>query len=865
MSHPIELDLKTTDYQQQLEEFLRTLGALEESCDFTATAVHHTREITGADSVLILRQLDQHTAEPMVCAPTDKLLGSVTTPEIFQEALLRRECMFFSSYPALPHANPLLLAWGVQSVAILPIHHRSFRGGILLLWKQRQEFSLSFVRFLQALRGYFQLALPSSQANWELERAQEQISAILETVPQGIIFVDDSGERGWINKEAARLLYLPPGPTVPHTISEAMHYLQTRAKRANGLQKNAEGVYQDTSSQIRNWIWILDDPPTQVLSVSSRVTQVRNVKGRVWVIDDITEHYFLEAKVRQSHDELEKAVTERTQELLNINTTLQTEIRERQQTESHLRDSEARKGALLETSLDPIVLVDHEGLILEFNPAAESVFRCSRNDVLGQSMIDLFSPPDKLETYRMLFRNHFQHSGMNSVGARFELTATAANARQFPVELAITPIPLEQNMAFAIYLRDITRRKNAERVLRDSETRFRLLVEALPEIVWSTSATGANDYFNSSWYNYTGLSSDKSHDAGWQDVFHPDDRPNTIAKWQHSVETGEFYTLEYRIRRYDGVYRWFLGRGIPIRNEQGQIERWLGTCVDIEQQKQAEQVLRRSHQDLEHLVEERTEELLLEKDRAESANRTKSEFLANMSHELRTPLNGVIGFAELLRDGVAGELNEQQEEFLDDILTSGRHLLQLINDILDLAKIEAGKMEAEAQWFSAGAVVSESVETLRGITSQSQIHVTTEVGKEAAFIHTDIRFFKQVLYNYLSNALKFTPPLGNVHISVRADGETAFRLDVEDSGVGISKENQATLFQQFHQVNGGMNKRYKGTGLGLALVKKMVELQGGEVGVDSTLGVGSRFWARWNSLHATQPPDGIIPSGGFKQ
>jgi signal transduction histidine kinase len=227
----------------------------------------------------------------------------------------------------------------------------------------------------------------------------------------------------------------------------------------------------------------------------------------------------------------------------------------------------------------------------------------------------------------------------------------------------------------------------------------------------------------------------------------------------------------------------------------------------------------------------------------EVANRLKTQFLANMSHELRTPLNGIIGFAELMHDGTVGPVSPDHKEFLGDILTSARHLLQLINDILDLSKIEAGKTEFRSEAVHLPQIVKEVCDIVGPMADSKKLAMSVEIEDSLQTVFLDPAKLKQVLYNYLSNAVKFTPEEGSIGVSVRSDGLKSFRINVTDTGVGIAASEIPRLFTQFQQLDESASKKYQGTGLGLALTKRIVEAQGGRVGVQSTLGAGSTFWA----------------------
>jgi protein-histidine pros-kinase len=229
--------------------------------------------------------------------------------------------------------------------------------------------------------------------------------------------------------------------------------------------------------------------------------------------------------------------------------------------------------------------------------------------------------------------------------------------------------------------------------------------------------------------------------------------------------------------------------------------------------------------------------------RMQEANRLKSEFLANMSHELRTPLNAIIGFSKLLHAGKAGPLSETQTEYLGDILNSSNHLLQLINDVLDLAKIESGRTEIHVELVNLAKVTSEVKDILRGLAAEKRIHLNVEVTSELPDVVVDPRMIKQILYNYLSNAIKFTPDGGRVSMRIQAEGDDSFRIDVEDTGIGIKPADMNRLFVEFQQLDSTSAKRYPGTGLGLALTKRIVEAQGGSVAVQSVPDQGSTFSA----------------------
>jgi PAS domain S-box-containing protein len=309
-----------------------------------------------------------------------------------------------------------------------------------------------------------------------------------------------------------------------------------------------------------------------------------------------------------------------------------------------------------------------------------------------------------------------------------------------------------------------------------------------------------------------------------------------------SIEAGARYiarALEGEVVTFDWTHEHVSGSPVPVEIRlvtlpSGPGQRLLrASLIDVSQRRLAE------------TLRARARELEQENRRVHEASRMKSEFLANMSHELRTPLNAIIGFAELLVDGKVPVASPQHHEFLDDILSSGRHLLQLINDILDLAKVEAGKLDLRPEPVRLSRLVGEVVALLRTQAAARRVKISAVEDASVEHAVLDPARFRQVLFNYLSNAIKFTGEGGAVAVRTLAvpNDTTLFRLEVQDTGIGIAREDVDRLFVDFEQLDAGASKRHGGTGLGLALTRRLVEAQGGRVGVESSLGLGSTFFA----------------------
>jgi len=235
------------------------------------------------------------------------------------------------------------------------------------------------------------------------------------------------------------------------------------------------------------------------------------------------------------------------------------------------------------------------------------------------------------------------------------------------------------------------------------------------------------------------------------------------------------------------------------------------------------------------------EKMSLENEALLQAKKTKSEFMMAMTHELRTPLNSIIGFSELLKKKDFGELNKIQEKYVDNIHLSGKNLLMIINDILDLSKVEAGKIDLSIERISIVDVINESIAIIKDINTQKKIQVFTEIDPELDLIKADRNRIRQVLYNLLSNAMKFSKPQGSVTVTARKEGDMA-QISVSDTGIGIKEENIGRLFKEFEQSDRGTSRHFGGTGLGLVISKKFIELHSGSIWVRSKYGEGSTFY-----------------------
>ena len=365
--------------------------------------------------------------------------------------------------------------------------------------------------------------------------------------------------------------------------------------------------------------------------------------------------------------------------------------------------------------------------------------------------------------------------------------------------------------------------------LRDSEARWQFVLEGAGDGLWDWDLQSNSVFFSSQWKAMLGYQDDEIANRldEWDSRLHPDDRERAYADVKRYL-SGESsaYQNEQRLRCKDGSYKWILDRGMVVaRSQDGKALRLIGTHSDITERKQYEAELQQARQ------------------AAEAANQAKSDFLANMSHEIRTPMNGVIGMTQLLR---FTELTAEQQEYLESIELSANNLLALINDILDLSKIEAGKAELHATDFSLRRSIQDLLATQRSNIAEKGLQVELAIDEQVPdLIYGDQLRCKQILLNLLSNAIKFSER-GSITISAalisRQADTVVIRLAVADTGVGIAAEALERIFKPFEQADSSTTRQYGGTGLGLSISCKLAELMGGRIWAESTLGAGSTFY-----------------------
>lgn len=385
---------------------------------------------------------------------------------------------------------------------------------------------------------------------------------------------------------------------------------------------------------------------------------------------------------------------------------------------------------------------------------------------------------------------------------------------------------------FVVTLFEQTEAKQVHDALCESEERYRIVAQLTNDVIYDYNLATGNIVWNAAMQSVFGYSTSEflADIDWWGEHIHPDDRERTVQSLRNAIEGTDWnWSQEYRFRRADGSYAQVLDQGQFMRDPGGRAVRMIGSMVDVTERHRAEEEMRRA------------------RDLAVDASLAKSQFLANMSHEFRSPLTAILGYAELLGEELVDAGLTRLKEDVDKIRTAGTHLLTIISDILDLSKIEAGKLELRPETFDVSNTIREAVTTIMPQINRDKVRVTVVCNCADRLMHSDPTRVRQILINLLSNAAKFTHE-GEIRIECQheTDPETGewFMFRVSDTGIGMSPEQTGKLFEKFHQLDASTTRRYGGTGLGLAICRLLCDQMGGSIRVESELDRGSVFTVR---------------------
>jgi PAS domain S-box-containing protein len=517
-------------------------------------------------------------------------------------------------------------------------------------------------------------------------------------------------------------------------------------------------------------------------------------------------------------------------------------LRERARAEQRLRDSEERTRAILEAANEAFVSMDASGMISAWNRQAAQTFGWSAAEAVGRNLAQTIIP-GRLRDAHEQGRQRYLATGEGPVlHQRLELTAVHRDGHEFPIELVIWPVGTGDQTSFNAFAHDISERRQAEATAHATQERLRLALEAARMGFWDWDIPSGQTVWSPQLERLFALSPGSLDGAeAFRQRLHPDDR-ETVVRWTAAAAEGAAPgEIQFRVVWPDGQLRWMEGQAQLYRNSTGHPVRMVAVVVDVTERMRVLDALRQAKQE------------------ADRANSAKSEFLSRMSHELRTPLNAILGFAQLLE---LDDLEEGQREGLGHISKAGRHLLALINEVLDIAAIEAGRLGLSLEPVPVGPLLREAMELVRSLADRRAIQLIDRTGvRGSTHVAADAQRLKQVLINLLSNAIKYNRDGGEVLVDCEQLSQERLRIKVTDTGPGIAPELLDRLFVPFERL-GAERGTIEGSGIGLALSRRLTEAMGGTLQVATVVGEGSSFWvelplaeAPVGRLDDLQPPD----------
>jgi PAS domain S-box-containing protein len=509
-----------------------------------------------------------------------------------------------------------------------------------------------------------------------------------------------------------------------------------------------------------------------------------------------------------------------------------------------LRASEEKYRLLFSTSTDAILLTTPNGRVFAANPSACSVFGRTEEEILSvgrDGLVDMADPRVTAGIKERSERGYFFG----------EITFLRKDGTKFPGEVATALFQDDKGIPrISMIIRDITDRKEAERRLLESELKYRELVEHANSIILRWTRDGKITFLNEFGMQFFGYSADEIVGRPVMGTIVPatESDGRDLRRLMEQIQSDPL-TFEQNINENmlrNGARVWIAWTNRIVKDAEGRVSEILSVGTDITERKKADEAIRELNATLEQRVADRTAELAVAKDRAEAADRLKSAFLATMSHELRTPLNSIIGFTGIILQELAGPLTAEQHKQLVMVRDSARHLLALINDVLDISKIEAGQLEMNAESFDLRASIEKATAIIQPMAEKKGLTLRADIAREIGTFVSDPRRVEQILINLLNNGVKYTDR-GSVtlHAAIAPypyhAPRSALILSVSDTGIGIKPEEMEKLFQPFHQIDSGLTRQYEGTGLGLAICRRLAELLGGEIRAESEFGKGSVF------------------------
>ncbi|MCW2285453.1 PAS domain S-box-containing protein [Rhodoblastus acidophilus] len=484
------------------------------------------------------------------------------------------------------------------------------------------------------------------------------------------------------------------------------------------------------------------------------------------------------------------------------------DITERARARDELASAKRRADEILDSITDGFYALDAQWRFVYFNRRAEAMLEKTAAEALGRGFFDVFPMVRDSEVHAQYRRVMAQRRAVD-----FEMVSPILGRWVF---FSVYPT-LEGGLS--VYFRDITAQKQAEEALREREADLRAFADALPQLAWITDADGSIRWYNRRWYEYTGTTPAQMEGWGWQSVHDPEVLPQVMERWSASIATGKPFDMTFPLRGADGKFRPFLSRAAPQCDAQGRVVRWFGSNTEVTEQKRLE------------------EEMRLARAEAERANVAKSKFLASASHDLRQPVQSLVLLLSLVEGQVKD--NARAARTVDMMKQAVGGLNGLLTAILDISRLDAGIIEPVLEPVAIPAFIDRLAREYRSKAAAQGLRLRVRVARGVCCVRTDAALFERALRNLIENALRYTPR-GGVLIGARRRGDR-IRIDVIDTGVGVPREKQAEIFEEFHQLHNPGRDLERGLGLGLAIVARLSALLGVKVDVSSRVGRGSRF------------------------
>ena len=465
-------------------------------------------------------------------------------------------------------------------------------------------------------------------------------------------------------------------------------------------------------------------------------------------------------------------------------------------------------GAIVDSSDDAIISKNLDATITSWNKSAERLFGYTASETIGQP-VTILIPPDRLDEEPRILDRLKRGERVD----HFETVRKTKDGRLIDISLTISPVKDRRGniIGASKIARDVTERRRMEEALRASQASFRQLADSMPHMVWTARPDGYLDYYNERWYEFTGFSREDSSENIWERIVHPDDLQRVGEAWREALKSGNPYTIECRLwDQTEKRWRWFLGRALPIRDAEGNVAKWFGSSTDIDDQKRTEDDLRRANADLE-------------------------QFAFSATHDLQEPLRAIKIYSELLTKTCGPAIQGEGQQFLGHLRGGASRMEMLVRDLLSYTKVS--QFERPEDYADAGEALNSALANLSSAIQEVEAEITSDPLPSVRLHEAHVQ---QLFQNLIGNAIKYRSPDMRPRVHVSADRQgNEWVFAISDNGIGIAPDYSETIFGLFKRLH--TNDEYSGTGIGLAICRRIVERYNGRIWVESEAGKGSTF------------------------